>query len=156
VIRKLNAAQMGGVEQFTNDLKDRERELLAAALSELLQRPSWPSADPKGSRPPGVPAHQGLPHVAPGVRSAIANGLGAGVTPAGGALGHVTSVVREAFVSALGTGLTIGAAVTLVGATVAFLLVKHGASQAPADDQARADSEPGILPEAAEAELALV
>jgi Na+/citrate or Na+/malate symporter len=99
---------------------------------------------------------QGLPHVAPGVRSAIANGLGAGVTPAGGALGHVTSVVREAFVSALGTGLTIGAAVTLVGATVAFLLVKHGASQAPADDQARADSEPGILPEAAEAELALV
>jgi hypothetical protein len=68
----------------------------------------------------------------------------------------VTSIVREAFVSALGTGLTIGAAVTLIGATVAFLFVKHGASQAPAGDPAPADSEPGIPPEAVEAELALV
>jgi EmrB/QacA subfamily drug resistance transporter len=98
----------------------------------------------------------GLPHLAAGPRSAIANGLGAGVTPAGHASAHVTAVVREAFVSALGTGLTIGAAVTLIGATVAFLFVRRGASQAPAGDQAPADSEPGIPPEAAEAELALV
>ena len=98
----------------------------------------------------------GLPHLAPGVRSAIANGLGAGITPAGQASAHVTSVVREAFVSALGTGLTIGAAVTLLGAIMAFLFVRHGASQAPAADQATVDSEPGIPPEAAEAELTLV
>jgi DNA-binding MarR family transcriptional regulator len=48
VIRKLNAAQMSGVEQFTNDLKDRERELLAAALSELLQRPELAVCRPEG------------------------------------------------------------------------------------------------------------
>jgi DNA-binding MarR family transcriptional regulator len=48
VIRKLNAAQMSGVEQFTNDLKDGERELLAAALSELLQRPELAVCRPEG------------------------------------------------------------------------------------------------------------
>jgi EmrB/QacA subfamily drug resistance transporter len=97
----------------------------------------------------------GLPHLASHTRSAIANGLGAGVTPAGHASPHVTSVVREAFVSALGTGLTIGASVTLVGAAVAFSLVKHGASQAPAAAGSTADSEPTIPPEATEAELTL-
>jgi EmrB/QacA subfamily drug resistance transporter len=96
---------------------------------------------------------QGLPHLASGTRSAIANGLGAGVTPAGHASAHVTSVVREAFVSALGTGLTIGASVSLIGAAVAFTLVKRGATQAPADSAVRSDSEPEIPAEAAEAEL---
>jgi EmrB/QacA subfamily drug resistance transporter len=98
----------------------------------------------------------GLPHLAAGTRSAIANGLGAGVTPAGHASAHVTAVVREAFVSALGTGLTIGAGVTLIGACVAFLFVKHGASQAPAAKPATTDPEPEIPAEAAEAELTLV
>jgi EmrB/QacA subfamily drug resistance transporter len=98
----------------------------------------------------------GLPHLAAGTRSAIANGLGAGVTPAGHASAHVTAVVREAFVSALGTGLTIGAGVTLIGACVAFLFVKHGASQAPAAEPATTDPEPGIPADAAEAELTLV
>jgi EmrB/QacA subfamily drug resistance transporter len=97
---------------------------------------------------------QGLPHLAAGTRSAIANGLGAGVTPAGNASAHVTSVVREAFVSALGTGLTIGAAVTLVGAVLAITLVKRVTPQAPAADVAPAGRE--IAPEAAEAELTLV
>jgi MFS family permease len=96
---------------------------------------------------------QGLPHLASGTRSAIANGLGAGVTQAGHASAHVTSVVREAFVSALGTGLTIGASVSLIGAAVAFTLVKRGATQAPADSAVRSDSEPEIPAEAAEAEL---
>jgi len=68
----------------------------------------------------------------------------------------VTAVVREAFVSALGTGLTIGAGVTLIGACVAFLFVKHGASQAPAAKPATTDPEPEIPAEAAEAELTLV
>lgn len=98
----------------------------------------------------------GLPHLAASSRSAIANGLGAGVTPAGHASAHVTAVVREAFVSALGTGLTIGAGVTLIGACMAFLFVKHGASQAPGGEPATADPEPGIPAEAAEAELTLV
>ncbi len=68
---------------------------------------------------------QGLPHLPAGTRSAIANALGAGAAPTGDASAHVTSVVREAFISALGTGLTIGAAVTLVGAIVAFTLVQR-------------------------------
>lgn len=48
VIRRLNAAQMSGIEQFTDDLKDGERELLAAALSELLQRPELAVCRPEG------------------------------------------------------------------------------------------------------------
>jgi EmrB/QacA subfamily drug resistance transporter len=99
---------------------------------------------------------QGLPHLAAGTRSAIANGLGAGVTPAGQTSAHVTSVVREAFVSALGTGLTIGASVSLIGAAVAFTLVKRGASHAPAAAGGTTASEAEIPAEAAEAELTLV
>jgi Na+-transporting methylmalonyl-CoA/oxaloacetate decarboxylase gamma subunit len=68
---------------------------------------------------------QGLPHLPAATRSAIANALGSGAAPTGDASAHVTSVVREAFISALGTGLTIGAAVTLMGAIVAFTLVQR-------------------------------
>ncbi|HEY5429338.1 MAG TPA: MFS transporter [Solirubrobacteraceae bacterium] len=67
---------------------------------------------------------QGLPHVAPGVRSAIANALGSGAVP-GHTGAHVAAVTREAFVSALGTGLTIGASVTLIGAVVALTLIER-------------------------------
>jgi hypothetical protein len=66
----------------------------------------------------------GLPHLAAGTRSAIANRLGAGVT--------------------------------LIGACVAFVFVKHGASQAPAAEPATTDPKRGIPAEAAEAELTLV
>ena len=40
--------------------------------------------------------------------------------------------MREAFVSALGTGLTISATTTLIGAGVAWMLIKRGATQAQA------------------------
>jgi EmrB/QacA subfamily drug resistance transporter len=95
---------------------------------------------------------QGLPHLPAATRSDIANALGAGAAPAGEASRHVTSVVREAFISALGTGLTIGAAVTLVGAVVAFTLVQRvirtavpeGADARPGAAPATADQEPDL------------
>jgi EmrB/QacA subfamily drug resistance transporter len=68
----------------------------------------------------------GLPHLPAGTRAAIANSLGGGVGPQGQhASAHVVATVREAFVSALGTGLTIGAAVTLCGAVVAWALIQR-------------------------------
>jgi EmrB/QacA subfamily drug resistance transporter len=99
---------------------------------------------------------QGLPHVPAATRSAIANALGSGAVPSHTGR-HVAAVTREAFVSALGTGLTIGAAVTLVGAFVAFTLIQRTAPQAgpapvPVDPQA-AESETDAE---AEAELTLV
>ena len=38
VIRRLNAARLAGLQQFTDSLTDAERRKLAAALSTLLQR----------------------------------------------------------------------------------------------------------------------
>jgi hypothetical protein len=55
--------------------------------------------------------------------------------------------VREAYVSALSTGLLIGAATTLVGAVVAWVLIQKtptGAEPAPA---AIAGAEPETAPE---------
>jgi EmrB/QacA subfamily drug resistance transporter len=67
----------------------------------------------------------GLPHLPSATRAAIANSLGSGGNLAGHhASAHVTATVREAFVSALGTGLTIGAAVTLAGAGLAWVLIQ--------------------------------
>ena len=48
VIRKLNAAQLSGVEQFTQTLNDDERETLSAALTELLRRPELAVCRPEG------------------------------------------------------------------------------------------------------------
>jgi DNA-binding MarR family transcriptional regulator len=39
VIRRLNAARLSGLQEFTESLTDAEREKLAVALSELLERP---------------------------------------------------------------------------------------------------------------------
>jgi hypothetical protein len=38
VIRRINAARLGGLEQFVETLNDAERSVLAAALSTLLER----------------------------------------------------------------------------------------------------------------------
>jgi DNA-binding MarR family transcriptional regulator len=51
VIRRLNAARLGGLEQFTRTLSDPEREALAHALSRLLER-----ADVAACRPEAVTA----------------------------------------------------------------------------------------------------
>jgi len=90
----------------------------------------------------------GLPHVPAATRAAIANSLGGG----GAVTGHhvsaqIVTTVREAYVSALSTGLLIGAATTLVGAVVAWVLIQKtptGAEPAPA---AIAGAEPETAPE---------
>ncbi len=77
-----------------------------------------------------------LPGVSAGARARIATALGSGALPGGHASATVVHAVRTAFVSAIGTGLTIGAAVTLVSAVVAWVLV------ARADARPVPDSEP--------------
>jgi DNA-binding MarR family transcriptional regulator len=47
VIRRLGAARLSGLEQFTASLSDSERERLARALSTLLQRPDLASCRPE-------------------------------------------------------------------------------------------------------------
>ncbi|HEY1510870.1 MAG TPA: MarR family transcriptional regulator [Solirubrobacteraceae bacterium] len=47
VIRRLNAARLTGLEQFTSTLTETERERLAEALSTLLQRPDLASCRPE-------------------------------------------------------------------------------------------------------------
>jgi DNA-binding MarR family transcriptional regulator len=49
VIRQLNAARLNGLEQFTQDLNDDERHMLAGALQQLLQRPDIAVCRPEGS-----------------------------------------------------------------------------------------------------------
>ncbi len=92
---------------------------------------------------------QGLPHLPAAARSALANALGAGGVPGHQASPHVVAVTRDAFVSALGVGLTIGAAVTLVGAVVAFVLIRRNpadrpAAPEPATPAADAENEPEL------------
>jgi DNA-binding MarR family transcriptional regulator len=48
VIRKLNAARLTGLEQFTQNLNDDERRTLARALSQLLQRADVAVCRPEG------------------------------------------------------------------------------------------------------------
>jgi EmrB/QacA subfamily drug resistance transporter len=98
---------------------------------------------------------QSLPHLPAATRATIANSLGTG----GANVGHhatpqIVGAVRDAFVSALGTGLTIGGAVTVIGAILAFTLIKRGASaEAPGS---QAEPIPAEAAEAAESELTLV
>jgi DNA-binding MarR family transcriptional regulator len=47
VIRRLNAARLSGLQKFTETLTDRERDLLQAALSELLERPEVAACRPE-------------------------------------------------------------------------------------------------------------
>jgi hypothetical protein len=73
---------------------------------------------------------QRLPQLPAGTRATIANSLGGG---GGGhhASAQIVATVRDAFVSALGTGLTIGAATTLIGAGLAWVLIEKSASTSP-------------------------
>jgi EmrB/QacA subfamily drug resistance transporter len=65
---------------------------------------------------PNVPAH---------TRATIAESLGSGGSQSAHAPPQIVSAVHEAFVSALSTGLTIGAAVTLAGAVIAWSLIRQ-------------------------------
>ncbi|MGI8412910.1 MAG: MFS transporter [Solirubrobacteraceae bacterium] len=93
----------------------------------------------------------GLPHLPAGARAAIANSLGGGGISATGhpASPQVLATVREAFVSALATGLEIGAAVTLVGAVLAWTLIRPSPAGVRTAHEAH-----GEIPE--DAELTLV
>jgi DNA-binding MarR family transcriptional regulator len=48
IIRKLNAARLSGLEQFTRSLNEDERRTLAGALHELLQRSEVSVCRPEG------------------------------------------------------------------------------------------------------------
>jgi EmrB/QacA subfamily drug resistance transporter len=90
-----------------------------------------------------------LPHVPAASRAAIANGISSGGSlGAHHATAQVVSASREAFVSALGAGLTVGAAVTLVGAVVAWVLIEPRPKQAEpelAAQQPRSEPEPSEI-----------
>jgi DNA-binding MarR family transcriptional regulator len=47
VIRRLNAARLSGLEEFTKSLSDTERDRLAQALSTMLERPDLASCRPE-------------------------------------------------------------------------------------------------------------
>ena len=51
VIRRLNAARLSGLEQFTETLTDAERSALAQALLTLLEREDVAVCRPEGLRP---------------------------------------------------------------------------------------------------------
>jgi hypothetical protein len=71
-----------------------------------------------------------LPHLSASTRSTIANSLGGGGIQVHHTTPQILGAVRGAFVSALGVGLTIGAAVTLCGAIVAWALIQRTATAA--------------------------
>ena len=48
VIRRLNAARLSGLEQFTTTLTTAERRSLASALSRLLEREDVAACRPEG------------------------------------------------------------------------------------------------------------
>jgi EmrB/QacA subfamily drug resistance transporter len=97
---------------------------------------------------------QSLPHVSTATRATIANALGSGGTTTGHTSPQIVAAVRQAFVSALGTGLTIGGAVTVVGAVLAFTLVKRMGSPTPAPaSHASADREAEVPAESLAADL---
>ncbi len=74
---------------------------------------------------------QSLPQLPAATRAAIANSLGGAGTTGHHASAQIVATVREAFVSALGTGLTIGAAVTLGGAVLAWTLIQRAPTAEP-------------------------
>jgi EmrB/QacA subfamily drug resistance transporter len=74
---------------------------------------------------------QHLPQLPASTRATIANSLGGGGATGHHASAQVVATVRDAFVSALGTGLTIGAATTLIGAGLAWVLIEKSPRTAP-------------------------
>lgn len=48
VIRRVNAARLIGLQQFTRSLDDAEREVLSGALARLLRRPDVAACRPEG------------------------------------------------------------------------------------------------------------
>jgi EmrB/QacA subfamily drug resistance transporter len=78
-----------------------------------------------------------LPNVSPAVRSQMVDGLGSGAGLQG-ADAHVQAATNSAFVDALSSGLTLSAAAALVGALLAWALIRDGRPQVPAEQEAEA------------------
>jgi EmrB/QacA subfamily drug resistance transporter len=78
-----------------------------------------------------------LPQLPVATRAKIVEALGAGGAPTQHAPAHVITAVHEAYISALSTGLTISAAVTVIGAGLAFALIRRSqTSQTSRPDEA--------------------
>jgi EmrB/QacA subfamily drug resistance transporter len=80
---------------------------------------------------------QSLPTVSDSVRDRLVDGLGSGAGLQG-ASPHVQTAVNSAFVDALSTGLLVSAAAALVGALLAWALIRDHRPQAPAEQEAGA------------------
>jgi EmrB/QacA subfamily drug resistance transporter len=92
-----------------------------------------------------------LPHLSSPARATIANGISSGGSFAGHHVSaQIVSASREAFVSALGTGLTVGAAVTMFGAIVAWILIEPRRKQVESETAESAATQPRGEPEPAE------
>jgi EmrB/QacA subfamily drug resistance transporter len=82
-----------------------------------------------------------LPEFSPAVRSKIADSLGAGVAQGvPNASHHVIQAVQQAFVSALSTGLVVGAAVSVLGALLAFVLIGRASRRSESQPAADVDA----------------
>jgi EmrB/QacA subfamily drug resistance transporter len=78
-----------------------------------------------------------LPNVPAPVRERLVDGLGSGAGLAH-ASGPVQSAASHAFVDALSAGLTVSAAAALVGALLAWALLRDGRPHVPAEQEAQA------------------
>ena len=78
---------------------------------------------------------QSLPQVSAPVRERMVDGLGSGAGLQD-ASAHVQGAVNHAFVDALATGLTVSAAAALVGALLAWALIRNNRPSAPAEQEA--------------------
>jgi hypothetical protein len=89
-----------------------------------------------------------LPNASPAARDRLAESLGAGGASAGG---RTAEALNEAFVYALQYGLRLGAAVSLLGALVAWRLIAPRRAAAPQPALAGAPGEELAAAEAVEA-----
>jgi EmrB/QacA subfamily drug resistance transporter len=78
-----------------------------------------------------------LPAVSAPVRDRLVDGLGSGAGLQG-ASPHVETAVNSAFVDALSTGLLVSAAAALVGALLAWALIRDHRPHVPAEQEAQA------------------
>jgi hypothetical protein len=78
-----------------------------------------------------------LPNIGAGTRDQMVDGLGSGAGLEH-ASAHVQAAANSAFVDALGTGLIVSASAALVGALVAWALIRNDRPDVPAEQEAPA------------------
>jgi TctA family transporter len=76
-----------------------------------------------------------LPNVSASVRERMVDGLGSGAGLQG-ASAHVQAATNQAFVDALSSGLIVSATAALVGALLAWALIRDDRPQVPAEVEA--------------------